>query len=266
MIKLLNLFIELRDAIIFVICLLLSLLLIVVTDHDPAGPFRNVAYKAIGSFGGAFYKFGSYFRLEEEISQLRQENAALSLQNTQLEDALLENLRLRKLLGFKEKSTFDLIAAEVIGQNPHSVFNGLIINEGANRGIQQDDAVLTADGLVGKIAIVEEDYAVCQILFDRNARVSGRIQRNREQGIISWDGGAGLKLRFIAKTIEVLPGDVIITSGFSQIYPSEIKIGIVTNVSKDTDDMFQEIFISPAVDFQKLEEVQITKLVQNHDQ
>ena len=132
--------------------------------------------------------------------------------------------------------------------------------------LQQDDAVLTADGLVGKIAIVEEDYAVCQMLFDRNARVSGRIQRNREQGIISWDGGAGLKLRFIAKTIEVLPGDVIITSGFSQIYPPEIKIGIVTNVSKETDDMFQEIFISPAVDFQKLEEVQITKLVKNHDQ
>ncbi len=266
MIRLLNFFIELRDAILFVLCLLLSLLLIVITDHDPAGPFRNVAYQVVGSFGGSIFKVGSYFRLEEEISQLRQENADLALMNTNLQDALLENIRLRKLLGFKEKATIDLIAAEVVGQNPHSVFNGLILNEGTNRGIQKDDAVLTADGLVGKIAVVDDDYAICQILLDRNARVSVRIQRNREQGIISWDGGAGFKLQHVAKTIEILPGDVVITSGFSQIYPPDIKVGIVTSVSTETDDMFQEIIVTPAVDFQNLEEVQITKLNQNYDQ
>ena len=127
MIKLLNFFIELRDAIIFVLCLLLSLLLIVITDSNPAAPFRNIAYHAVGSIGGTIFKVGSYFRLDDEISQLRQENAKLAIRNTQLEDALLENLRLRKLLGFKEKSDFELIAAEVIGQNPHSVFNGLIL-------------------------------------------------------------------------------------------------------------------------------------------
>jgi rod shape-determining protein MreC len=264
-IKLLNFFIELRDAIIFVLCLLLSLLLIVITDSDPVSPFRNVAYQAVGSIGGTIFKIGSYFRLDEEISQLRQENAELAVKNTQLEDALLENLRLRKLLGFKEKSNFELIAAEVIGQNPHSVFNGLILNQGSESGIVKDDAVLTADGLVGKIAISEDSHAICQILLDRNTRVSARIQRNREQGIISWDGGAGLNLRFISKTIEVLPGDVVITSGFSQIYPPDIKIGVVTNVSKQTDDMFQEISVMAAVNFHKLEEVQITKLVKNNE-
>jgi rod shape-determining protein MreC len=264
-IKLLNFFVELRDAIILIFCILLSLLLIVLTDSDPAGPFRQVAYNAVGSLGGTLFKIGSYFRLEEEVNRLRRENAELAYKNSQMEDALLENIRLRKLLGFKQESDFTLIPAEVVGQNPHTIFNGLILNEGSNRGITLDDAVLTADGLVGKISLVEDEYAICQILLDRNSRVSARIQRNREQGIISWDGGAGLKLLYVAKTIEVLPGDVIITSGLSQIYPEDIKIGVVSNVSKATEDMFQDIDVVPAVDFQKLEEVQITKIVKQND-
>ena len=73
-------------------------------------------------------------------------------------------------------------------------------------------------------------------------------------------------LLYVAKTIEVLPGDVIITSGLSQIYPADIKIGVVSNVSKETEGMFQEISITPSVDFQKLEEVQITKIVENTEE
>jgi len=264
-IKLLNLFIELRDAIVLVICILLSLLLIVLTDNDPAAPFRRVAYTAVGSLGGTIYRVGSYFRLADEISTLKQENADLSYKNIQLQDALLENIRLRKLLGFKEKSDFSLIAAEVIGQNPHSIFTGLIVNEGKNMGIELDDAVMTADGLVGKIALVEDNYAVCQILLDRNSRISARIQRNREQGIISWNGGVGLNLLYVAKTIQVLPGDIILTSGLSQIYPPDIKIGVVTDVSMESEDMFQRISVSPSVNFQRLEEVQITKLEIEND-
>ena len=143
------------------------------------------------------------------------------------------------------------------------MFNGLILNEGSERGIGLDDAVLTADGLVGKISLIAEDHAICQILLDRNSRISARVQRNREQGIISWDGGIGLNLLYVAKTIEVLPGDVIVTSGLSQIYPPDIKIGVVSAVSKDTPGMFQEISVIPSVDFHKLEEVQITKVEQN---
>jgi len=257
--KLLNLFIELRDAIVLVICILASLVLIVLTDHDPAGPFRQVVYTAVGSFGGMLYRTGAYFRLEEEVHQLRQENAMLAFENAQLEDALVENLRLRKLLGFKESSEFELIAAEVVGQNPHDIFNGLILNEGSDRGIEINDAVLTADGLVGKISLLDNDYAVCQVLLDRNSRVSARIQRNREQGIVAWDGGAELELLYVAKTIDILVGDVVVTSGYSQIYPPDIKIGLVTGVSKDNEGMFQKISVSPSVNFKRLEEVQIIK-------
>ena len=259
MIKLLNLIVEVRDAIVLFLCILISAVLIVTTDTAPVGPFRSLALNTIGEIGGWIFNVGAYFRLGDRISELQAENARLSYENMQLQDALLENVRLRKLLGFREKSDLDLIPAEIIGQSPHTVFNGLILNEGLNRGINRSNAVLTADGLVGKIVVVEPERSICQILLDRSSRVSAKIQRNREQGIIAWDGGVQLKMLYMAKTIDVLVGDVVVTSGYSQIFPENIKIGVVVDVTKSTNDMFQQISVQPAVNFHRLEEVQVVK-------
>lgn len=257
MIRLLNFIIEIRDAFVLVICILLSFLLMITTDTDSGGPFRSIAMNSIGYFGQAVYRVQAYFDLSEQNKTLRRENTTLAYENLQLQDALLENLRLRKLLGFREKSQLQLTAAEVIGQNPHDIANGLLLNAGEDRGIRKSAAVLTADGLVGKIINSDNSFSVCQILFDPNSRVSAKVQRNREFGIIAWDGGNQLKLLYVAKTIKIYVGDVIVTSGMSQIFPENIKIGVVVDVSLETKGMFQEILVQPSVNFNRLEEVQI---------
>jgi rod shape-determining protein MreC len=229
----------------------------ITTDVDSGGPFRSIAMNSVGYIGQIIYRAQSYFDLTEENKELRIQNTDLSYRNMQLQDALLENLRLRKLLGFKEKSKLQLTAAEVIGQNPHDIVNGLLLNSGREAGIQKSAAVLTAEGLVGKIINAENNFSICQILFDPNSRVSAKIQRNREFGVIAWDGGNQLKLLYIAKTIKVHVGDVIVTSGMSQIYPENIKIGVVVDVSLENKGMFQEIIVQPSVNFNRLEEVQI---------
>lgn len=257
MIRLLNFIIEIRDAFVLVICILLSFLLMITTDKEVGSPFRGIAMNSIGYFGQVIYRVQSYFDLSEENKELRIQNTDLAYRNMQLQDALLENLRLRKLLGFREKSQLKLIAAEVIGQNPHDIVNGLLLNTGKEGGIQKSAAVLTADGLVGKIITSENNFSICQILFDPNSRVSSKIERNREFGIIAWDGGTQLKLLYIAKTIKVHVGDVIVTSGMSQIFPENIKIGVVVDVSLESKGMFQDITVTPSVNFNKLEEVQV---------
>jgi rod shape-determining protein MreC len=229
----------------------------ITTDTDAGGPFRSVAMNSVGYVGQIIYRVQSYFDLSENNEILRRENTILAYENMQLQDALLENVRLRKLLGFREKSQLKLTAAEVIGQNPHDIVNGLLLNAGVERGIKKSAAVLTADGLVGKIINSENNFSVCQILFDPNSRVSAKIQRNREFGIISWDGGNKLKLLYIAKTIKVYVGDVIVTSGMSQIFPENIKIGVVIEVSLENKGMFQDIIVQPSVNFNRLEEVQV---------
>lgn len=257
MIKILNYIIEIRDAIVLIICILLSFLLMITTDNASGAPFRNIALSSIGYLGKTIYQIESYFNLSEENRILRQQNAKLAYENMQLQDALLENLRLRKLLGFREKTQLKLTAAEIIGHNPHDIVSGLLLNAGKEMGIQKSAAVLTADGLVGKIISADDDYSICQILLDANSRVSAGIQRNRELGIIAWDGSNQLKLLYIAKTIKVHVGDVIITSGMSRIFPENIKIGVVVDISLENEGMFQEILVQPSVAFSKLEEVQV---------
>jgi rod shape-determining protein MreC len=258
-IKFLNFIGGFRDALLLAICLFLSFVLITYYDHDPGNPLRHIVYNSVGLVSGYFFKIDSYFELKPELIRLRRQNVDLASKNMQLQDAYLENIRLRKLLEFKERSSFKLIAAEVLGFNPHPIFNGLILNEGSRRGIKKRDAVLTAEGLVGQIVQVDVDNCICQILFDRNSRISSQIQRNRELGVIAWDGGVHLKLLYVAKTIDVLVGDVVLTSGYSRIFPGNLKIGVVIEVSKDNEGLFQDIVVQPSVNFNRLEEVFIFK-------
>lgn len=259
MIRFLNFIVEIRDIIILVFCILLSFLLMISSDEDPGRSLRRIVLNTIGSIGGNVYQIQSYFDLQTDIEELREQNVALAMKYMESQNALLENLRLRKLLDFRSKTDFSLIAAEVIGENPQSIINGFLLNKGSKEGIDQSDAVLTADGLVGRILRVDNNFSICQILVDRNSRVSAKIQRNRELGIIAWDGGSQLKLLYITKTIEVLVGDVIVTSGYSQIFPENIKVGVVTEVSLEKEGLFQRIVIQPAVNFNRIEEVFILK-------
>ena len=254
-----NFFLQIRDIFILAVCILCSFLLLIFNDQDPEMPFRSIAYNTVGKVGNVLQETGAYFRLSQKVNELNKKNAELAYKNTRLQDALLENIRLRKLLEFKESNSFKLIPAEVIGENPLSILNGFLLNQGSNKNILKDDAVLTSDGLVGKIADADDEFSTCQILLDRNCKVSAKIQRNRELGIIAWDGGAQLELLYIAKTIKVIKGDVIITSGYSQIYPENIKIGVVVDVSEETDNLFQKITVNPAVNFNQVEEVFIVK-------
>jgi rod shape-determining protein MreC len=229
----------------------------ITTDKDQSGSFRGVALDLVGEVGQYIYYVQSYFNLSEENKLLRNQNAELAYKYLQVQDALLENIRLRKLLGFREKSQLHLTAAEVIGTNPHDIVSGYLLNAGSEHGIYLSAPVVTAEGLVGKIVNVNNNHSICQILLDPSNRVSAKIQRNRELGIIAWDGGNNLKLLYITKTIKVYTGDVIITSGMSQIFPENIKIGVVVQVSLDKKGLFQEILVQPAVNFNRLEEVQV---------
>lgn len=254
-----NFFLQMRDIFVLALCILLSLLMLIFNDHDPDMPFRSIAYNTVGNVGLILQQTGAYFRLSQKVKELNKQNAELAFKNTQLQDALLENIRLRKLLDFKQRNSYTLVPAEVIGENPLNILNGFLLNEGSNKSILKDDAVLTSEGLVGKIADTDNQFSTCQILLDRNCKVSAKIQRNRELGIIAWDGGAQLELLYIAKTIKVLKGDVIVTSGYSQIYPENIKIGVVINVSEDAEDLFHKIIVKPSVNFNQVEEVFIVK-------
>jgi len=216
---------------------------------------RSFSLHSIGTAERTLSTFRDYFNLYEKNRQLRAQNTRLAFENFQLQEALLENLRLKRLLKFQQQLNYKLIPAKVIGYSPHEIVTGfqLIANNISQR--HKGAAVMTVEGLVGRIVKVSPPYAICQLLTDPSSKVSVRIQRNREVGIVAWDGAKGLLLKYIPNTIEIKTGDIVFTSGLSQIYPPNIKVGVVTIIKKDPSNLFQTIYVKPSVNFSALEEV-----------
>lgn len=229
-------------------------------------PLQTVKSWSLGGLGLILEKVSvvkTAYGLHDENQWLRRQNAKLLIENSRLQEALLENRRLRDLLNFKEESALDLIPAKVIGTQEHGFINSIILDAGRADSLQKNMAVVTAQGLVGKIFSVGEHYSVAQLLLDRNFRASAMVQRSRINGIIRWRQGERLELGEIPVRSDVRPNDVVVTSTVSSIFPSGILIGKVKRV--EPEDMFLQIDVRPAVDFNKLEEVFIVRKQQRRE-
>lgn len=257
MLTFLNIIARFREAFLLLVYIIFSFVFMTTSDSAISEGLRSSAAHTIGNIETVFVSLHNYFELEEKNTRLRQENTRLSYENFNLRDALLENIRLRKLLDFKYQQKYKLVPARVIGFSPQSLISGLLLSSESITPAMKNTAVMTAEGLVGKIVDISGKFAICQIMQDPNIRVSARVQRNRELGIIKWDGSNGFLLDQIPNTIDIRVGDVIFTSGYSQIYPAHIKIGIVSHIEINNQFLFQKINVIPAVNFKRLEEVLI---------
>ena len=200
-------------------------------------------------------KFKLQINLEAENRQLTEENFRLQTANRDLREVLIENARLRKLLKLKDKDPTRYLVGKVIGASIQKQIRSLIINIGEADSVKKNMAVVNADGLIGKVISTSNHQSIIQILPDFNALVSAKLQNSREVGVISWSGYPWLDLQFISKNIPIEVGELVITSGLSQIYPPGLKIGVVADIKPNLTDIFQEIQVKPAVNFNALDEV-----------
>lgn len=192
---------------------------------------------------------------DEEVRKLRRQNLDLSLSNQKLQEVLIENIRLRRLLQFKTEKKYNYIAARVISRGQERTVSSLILDVGLREGVSKNMPVVTDAGLVGKISKVFTHQAQVQILMDRNTLVSARLQKSREIGIVGWSGNFWLDLNYIPRHVKIEPGENVITSGLSEIYPAGLKIGVVGEVTFKEHELFKNIKLKSAVNFNTLEEV-----------
>jgi rod shape-determining protein MreC len=196
---------------------------------------------------------------------LRELNLTLADEVNRLREARLENLRLRQLLGLKERGEFGFVAANVIGKNLQLLRNTVTLDAGERNGVRADMPIVTENGLAGKIVATSSRFAVAQILYNKDIRVSAKIERSRVDGIIRWEGGSTLALQDVAKTLDIQAGDVVITSEYSSFFPPGIRVGVITSARGAEGSLFQSVEVKPAVDFSRLEEVFVITLIPDSD-
>jgi rod shape-determining protein MreC len=244
-----------KEYVVAAFCLLLSVLLLALNDTPQIRVLRSYAVVGVGIMQDAVGIIPNYFDLRSENEALRKMNLALSEEVSRLREGKLENLRLHQLLSLKERGEFHYISANVIGKNLQLLRNTITIDAGESDGVRTSMPLVSEGGLVGRITSASGHYSVGQILLNKDLRVSAKVQRSRVDGIIHWNGGSTLQLREVARTMDVQPGDVVITSEYSAFFPPGIKIGVVARTEPLAGSLFQTVEVIPSVDFSRLEEV-----------
>jgi len=233
--------------------------------RDSYTPLQNGIHKLRTGWVGVTAVFSEKKVLNKQIEMLDRENDRLKLQNQALREYEAEVQRLRNLLEFKNfnTGTYELIAAQVIARSPSNWYELIIINKGSRDGIKEGMPVITPDGLVGRVGSTSENSAQVNLITDRQIAVGAILQRTREtNGIVEGQGSSSiLKMINIPYYAAVEKNDKVITSGLSQIYPKGIDIGTVSEVEKEPNGLLLSASVTPAVDFDKLEEVLV---VQNY--
>jgi rod shape-determining protein MreC len=243
-----------KEYFILAFFLVIAITLLALNDTPQIGMIRSITVVSTGVLQEMFGAIPNYFDLRSENRVLRELNLTLADEVSRLRESRLENLRLRQLLGLKERGQFSYVAANVIGKNLQLLRNTVTLDVGERDGIQAMMPVVTDNGLAGKVVATTGHYAVAQILLNKDLRVSAKIERSRVDGIIRWEGGSRLLLTNVAKTLDVQEGDVVITSEYSSMYPPGIRIGVVVSARPLEGSLFQTIEVAPGVDFPHLEE------------
>lgn len=168
-----------------------------------------------------------------------------------------ENNRLKALLNFKQKSPLRLIAARVIGRSMDNWSSTLILDKGKSSWIKSGMAVISPQGLVGKIVESFETTSKVLLINDLNQGVSSIVQRSRQEGLVSGTLGGNLIMRYLPDDADVIIGDLVVTSELSQIYPKGLFIGKIINVGRDFSGLCRYAIIKPAVELSSVEEALI---------
>jgi rod shape-determining protein MreC len=196
--------------------------------------------------------------LKDRVSRLQLEQAAL------LEDAR-QGQRLQALLGFKEHYIYSTVPAQVIGTSGTDLSRILIIDKGFKDGLKPDMAVITPDGIVGKLKDVFGSTSQVLMISDQTSGAGVVLEATRLRGVLRGNALGQPQIINMLPDERVKPGERVVTSGGDQIYPRGLPVGVVDQVVPDTSNPpYMDILIKPAANLGHLEELLV--ITQSSDQ
>ena len=224
---------------------------------EAAAPVQKILKASIEGVGNAWMRYIHLVGLEADNRILKNKIAALQTELILYKEGYLEAQRLQKILSLQNDYHHSGFPGRVIGREQAALSNTCWINKGSAHGLKSGMPVIVPPGLIGRLTDVSWHSSKVLLLIDENSNVDALIQRTRVQGIVRGAGSRGCMVRYISKIQDVKEGDVIMTSGMSNIFPKGLLIGTVSQVEHKDVGLFLKIQVTPFVDFSTLEEVLI---------
>ena len=262
------------------ILLATSLLCITISTRSIEGIPESIGLTIFGFFQRGFSVVGGFIAdTVSSIAELRKLRINYHELSTKLEkytnierglaDLREENRRLKEQLGFSNDTTYQRIAARIIAKDPDNLYSTLTINKGIKEGIRKNMPVIAfqdgLEGLVGRVVEVGRGTSKIVPLYDMKSYIAARLASGtRTEGLVGGQGSPDepLIMRFVKKRTkdEVLFGDIVVTTGYESIYPSEIVIGRVKKVRVLEYQTSIDIELDPILDFSRIEYVFVVRL------
>ena len=188
-------------------------------------------------------------RLREEVQDLR----VRALRVTETDD---ENRRLRRLLALQENLPLTTLSGEIIAREWGGWIRSLTVNRGRGDNVPRLTAVISPNGLIGRVVDVRPTASIVQVLTDPTSTVGAHVLRTRTPGIVEGDPRGTLRFKFMARDgASIQSGDILVTAGQGGLFPRGIPIGTVRAIDNRGAALFHYAELTPAVDFARIDEV-----------
>jgi rod shape-determining protein MreC len=237
----------------------------------PDGPkvtlLRSWAIGFVMPFGRFFHGIGynvrhgwfNYIDLRNTRQQNREltdEVARLRLEQSELAEDAAQGHRLQALLNFQQHYVTSTVAAQVIGTSGTDQSRVLYIDKGAREGLKVDQAVITPDGIVGKIREVQDKTAQVLVINDQSSGAGVLLATTRIRAILHGSSGGRILINNLTPDTRIKPGEQVLTSGGDQIYPRGLPVGTIDTIALDPEHQpYTTIQVKPATNLFQLEEV-----------
>ena len=258
---------------ILILCLICILMMgLSLLSSKLGGPLRFLAgytvvpmQKGINTIGvwlsDLTDNFETLQELKEENKTLKEQIDALTLERNSLQQQQSELERLQALYKLDQNySDYEKIGARVIANNGSNWFNSFTIDKGSNDGIKTDMNVIAGSGLVGIVTEVGPNWAEVRSIIDDESKISAMMLSTSDNCIVNGDlklmNDGRIRFERLPNTgKEIAAGEYVVTSAISSRYVQGILIGYVDSIEEDSNNLTCSGYLTPAVDFQHLQEV-----------
>ena len=261
----------------FIICLCIAVVLCAVPSTLSLMGYGGLVRNIVGTVtvplrwcvtvvGNGFEGFGRYF---ESVDAVNQKNEALEEENRKLKEQLdradmleRENERLREYLGMKNQyPSFTMEEGMVISHSAGNYMTSFTLNRGTLHGIQTNMPVVVNAGIVGYVSDVGLNWCMVSTVIETASSVGAYVPRSGATGIVSGDASLRqdgvCKMTYLDANADIAVGDRVLSSGNGSVYPAELLIGEVTEVTVDEYSRSLIATVKPAVDFSDLQYMMI---------
>lgn len=217
-------------------------------------PFERTGAWGFGRVRSIWSRYFALQNTSRENESLRRENSALKLQVEELGSKAAEADRLALLINFRQLNhNVPMLGARVIGASADTASETIFLDRGSRDGIRRNMAVITPDGVVGKIIEAFPNSAQVLLLTDKDSGVGAMLADSRIQSPVGGTGEPLLVMKYVANDDTVNLGERVVTSGMDRIFPKDLPVGSVAEIKPGNP--FKLIRVRPAASLERLEEV-----------